>query len=244
MASSFVTVLHSNPFWFALALSVFTIAIVLLGGLNKRYFQVSYGTLLVITYTMLSVKEGVAAYWPFLLLSFGALLYGIISLSILMYRPWRPLEEQLSAGFIALSEYLRAKSQLFPSSKDTQAIIRNTLALQNVKVVTALEQSKNLLTTFEDAIGNKQKLLLPYYRKYILLQSLHERAVSSYDRYDVLSSDVNQIAMLEGIGQVFIQLASASKKMADSLLATTPYKHPVAFKTHYTKISLINVGRK
>jgi uncharacterized membrane protein (TIGR01666 family) len=210
-----------------LGLSLSTIGFLLIGGLSERYRGVTFGAILVGIYAMIGASISPAWYWQPILLPLGALVYGLFSLLLLWLHPWRLLEEQLARGYLALARYMELKAKLFPSDEKTQAELRNRLALQNVKVVSALDQCRDVLNSYRESLPSEEPLA-PYLRYFMLLQSLHERAASSHERYDLLSDDPRKRELLEGIGQMLRQLAQAVRQFAQSLLTGVPYVHPVS----------------
>lgn len=229
VSSLAVEMLHHYPIVLGIGLALSTVFFIIVGGISERYRGVTFGALLVGIYTMLGSDISPAWYWQPLLLTAGALFYGIISLLILYLWPWRLLEEQLARGYTALAAYFNEKSRLFPSDKEVQTEIRNRLALLNIETVGALDRCKEVLNSYADALKD-QSPLVPYFHYFMVLQSLHERAASSHDKYEALSERREHTDLLEGIGQTMHQLSEASKLFANSLLSKTAYKHPVALQ--------------
>jgi len=229
ISSLSVSLLQPYPVLLGLGLSLSTIGFLLIGGLGERYRGVTFGAILVGIYAMIGASISPAWYWQPILLPLGALVYGLFSLLLLFLQPWRLLEEQLARGFLALARYMELKAGLFPSDERTQAKVRNQLALQNVKVVSALDQCRDVLNSYRDSLPSDEPLR-PHLRYFMLLQSLHERAASSHERYDLLSHDPRNRELLEGLGQMLLQLASAVRQFARSLLTGVPYRHPVSLE--------------
>lgn len=227
VASLSVELLRPFPVALGVGLSVSTIVFLMIGGLSERYRGVTFGSILVGIYAMIGSEISPAWYWQPILLPSGALFYGLFSLALLYYHPWRLLEEQLARGFLALSKYLDEKASLFPSDEKIQAEVRNRLALLNVELVNALERCKEVLNSYGDSLRD-QTPLKPYLQYFMLLQSLHERAASSHERYDLLSRDPDNRQLMEGIGQLLHQLARAARQFSKSLLTGIPYHHPSA----------------
>ncbi|MFT5702413.1 MAG: putative membrane protein (TIGR01666 family) [Desulforhopalus sp.] len=227
VSSLSVELLSPYPVLLGFGLFTSTIAFVLIGGLGERYRGITFGAQLVGLYTMLSTSMSPAWYWQPILLSTGALFYGLFSFYLLCRYPWRALDEHLARGFVALSKYLEVKAELFPSDKIRQGEIRNQLALLNVQVVGALDSCKEVLNTYGDSTKDN-KNLNPYLRYFMLLQNLHERAASSHDRYDLLSSNQAHRVLLEGTGHTLLLYSHACRKFADSLLVGVPYNHPIS----------------
>jgi uncharacterized membrane protein (TIGR01666 family) len=227
ISSLSVSLLQPYPVLLGLGLSLSTIVFLLIGGLSERYRGVTFGAILVGIYAMIGASISPAWYWQPILLPSGALFYGLFSLVLLYLHPWRLLEEQLARGFSALGNYMELKADLFPSDKRIQAKIGNQLALQNVKLVEALDRCKEVLNSYRDALPNDEPLV-PYLRYFMLLQSLHERAASSHERYELLSNEPENRVVMEGIGQTLRQLAGAVRQFSFCLLTKVPYRHPVS----------------
>ena len=229
ISSASVELLRPFPILFGIGLVGSTITFIIIGGLGERYRGVTFGALLVAIYTMLGAEMSPNWYWQPLLLPAGALCYGILSLLLLILRPNRLLEEQLAQGFEDLSLYMKEKAHLFPSDSKSQEKIRGRLATLNIQFINSLERCKNVLNSYSDAIDDPN-ILRPYLHKFVLLQSLHERASSSHERYDLISDEADNIEILEGLGQLLSQLSLATHEVSKSLLMSTTYQHPVSLK--------------
>lgn len=227
VSSLSVELLLQFPILLGLGLFVSTIMYLLIGGISERYRGVTFGAQLVGLYTMLSASMSPVWYWQPIMLSAGALFFGICSLYVLNRYPLRPLDEHLARGFVALSNYLEIKADLFPSSKQNQREIRNRLALHNVQVVNAMDCCRDVLNTYGDSMSDASALK-PYLRYFMVLQNMHEKAASSHERYDLLSSDPTNRDLLEGIDQTLRQLSIATRQFANSLLTSSLYQHPIS----------------
>ncbi|MCL3781135.1 TIGR01666 family membrane protein [Prolixibacteraceae bacterium JC049] len=229
ISSVSVEILRPYPILFGAGLVGSTIVFIVLGGLGERYKGITFGALLIAIYTMLGTSVSPEWYWQPLLLPAGALFYGIISLSLLFIRPWRLLKEELSIGFEELSVYMEIKAQLFPSETHHQEKIRNQLATQNIKVVNSIARCKSVITSYSHELKDPNELG-PFMHQFMLLQSLHERAASSHERYDLLSENPDNIDLIEGIGQLLMQLSHATHKLSKNLITDKTYKHPISLK--------------
>ncbi|HZL09250.1 MAG TPA: YccS family putative transporter [Prolixibacteraceae bacterium] len=227
LSSLAVQLLYNHSVLLGIGLALSTIFFLLIGGLGERYRGVTFGAILVGIYAMIGDPSSHIWYLQPVLLSSGALFYGLFSLLLLFLHPWRLLDEQLSRGFVALSNYMDEKARLFPSDEKVQGEIRNRLALLNVQVVEALDRCKDVLNSYSNSLKDDTPLI-PYLRYFMLLQSLHERSASSHDRYDLLSKDPANQHLMEGIGQLLKQQAGAINKLSYSLLTGIPYRHPVS----------------
>lgn len=204
-----------------------TVFFVLIGGIGERYRAVTFGSILVGIYAMLGIELSPGWYWPAILLPGGALFHGLISMAVLARNPWRPLNEQLAMGYLSLSKFLFAKAKLFPSIKEEQAEVTKELALLNVQVVNALEKIKEVLINYEKEVENSE-LMRPYLQRFMMLQSLHERAASTHERHDKLSNKKQRIEIMEGIGEMLRQLAYATQQLSENINTGEPYAHPPA----------------
>ena len=226
--SSFtVGILSPYPVLLGIGLGASTIVFLLIGGLGERYRGVTFGAILVGIYAMLSIEISPAWYWPAILMTAGSLFYGLLSLALMYYRPYRLLEEQLARGFSALADYFDEKANLFPSDEKMQSEVRNKLALLNVKLVGSLDRCREVMRSYADALKDDTPLRV-YLQYFMLLQSLHERAASSHERYDLLSQDPHNQEMMEGIGQILHQMSDAIRQFSYALLTGVPYRHPIA----------------
>lgn len=222
-----VELLQPYPVIMAGGLAASTIVFILIGGISERFRGVTFGALLVGIYTMIGAQLSPVWYLQPILLISGALIYGIFSYLLLRVKPYSLLEEQLARGFSALSLYLDEKSKLFPSDEQEEKEIRARLALLNVQTVDALDKCKEVLNSYGESLTD-QKPLAPYLHYFMVLQSLHERAASSHERYDLLSSNPLSKELIGGIRQLLHELSHATQNFAESLLTGVNYKHPIA----------------
>ena len=225
-----VELLHPYPLPFAIGLFFSSFSFIMIGGINERYRGITFGTLLVAIYTMLGVSIENPWYFQPTALAGGALFYGLISLALLVKRPWRPLQEELSTGFTHLAQYIAIKSKLFPSEEETQDLTRNQLAQKNIEVVQAIKRIHRVLRSYAGEIGKKDENLGRYYTQWLILQQLHERAASSHESYDLLSSKTDNIKLVEGLGQLLSEIAHAADQYAACLLNNKQYKHPISLQ--------------
>ena len=226
--SSFsVELLQPYPALLGIGLALSTIVFILIGGISERFRGVTFGALLLGIYTMIGTSISPNWYIQPVLLISGAFIYGIFSYILLRLKPYSLLEEQLARGFSALSLYLNEKSKLFPSNELEEKEIKAKLALLNVQTVEALDRCKEVLNSYAESLTNQQPLQ-PYLYYFIVLQSLHERAASSHERYDLLSANPTNSDLIGGIRQLLHELSHATQNFAASLLTGVPYKHPIA----------------
>lgn len=228
--SSFsVGLLKNYPWILGAGFVLSTVVFILIGGIGERYRTITFGSVLVGIYAMLGIEISPDWYWQAILLPGGALFHGLLTLLLISRNPWRLLDQQMAKGFLSLSKYLEKKANLFPSEKQDQADINKDLALLNITVVNNLEQIKNVLNNYAREMKNVQALNL-YLQRFMLLQSLHERAASTHERHDTLGNSSEQLEILEGFGEMLRQLAYALRLVAENMLTGTPYRHPPALE--------------
>ena len=219
------------PILFLIFLGIATFSLTLLGGRNSRFQGVTFGGLLIITYTMLGTGAGKPFYYQPVFFFVGGLFYSIISLALLHKKPYRILQEQLAYGYKKLSEYILFKSKLFPSSPEEQEDLRNELALLNIEVFQQIEQIKKDLHSFtKESSATSLFKIDRYYQKWFILQSLHERATSSHEQYDILSKETENIEIIKGLGLLMKEISNALNLYAESLLSDSYYEHPMSLE--------------
>jgi len=228
--SSFaVGLLYDHPILLGTGFVLSTIVFILLGGIGERYRAITFGSVLIGIYAMLGIEISPAWYWQAVLLPLGALFHGGLTLLFLFLNPWRLLDKQMATGFRALSGYLEKKALLFPSKKQEQAALNKDLSLLNITVVNSLEKILAVLNNYGRELKD-QELLRPYLQRFMLLQSLHERAASSHERHDKLSDTKESLEVMEGLGEMLHQLAHATQQLAESMLTGVHYHHPPALE--------------
>ncbi|WP_321374204.1 FUSC family membrane protein [uncultured Draconibacterium sp.] len=226
--SSFsVGLLHNYTWILGAGFILSTIIFILIGGVGERYRAITFGSVLVGIYAMLGIEISPAWYWQAVLLPAGALFHGLLTLILIYRNPWRLLDQQMANGFQSLSNYLEKKAMLFPSTRQDQEEINKDLALLNIAVVNALEKIKEVLNNYAREMKDVQPLN-SYLQRFMLLQSLHERAASTHDRHDKLGNSDEQLEVLEGFGEMLRQLSYALRKVATNMLTGIHYNHPPA----------------
>ncbi|NLZ94735.1 MAG: FUSC family protein [Bacteroidales bacterium] len=229
VSSSIVGLLSPYPIAFGIVLGVMIFSLTLMAGINSRLQGVTFGTLLIITYTMLGVDVSEQWFHQPLLYVIGGSIYSIVSVLLLYFRPLRLLRGELSSGFSYLAEYIHVKAKLFPSKPEEQDRIRNQLAQQSIQLAQQIEVCKRDLHIYSAESDEKmRKVVDTYYCKWFLLQEMQERATSSHEQYDILSGQVKNPDLIEGFGQLMRQIANAMHLFAESLLTGETYKHPIS----------------
>lgn len=256
ITSSIVALFLPHPMWFAILLLVISFSLLLIGGIDSRMQGVTFGTMLIFVYSMLAEENSEKWYYLPLFFTVGAFCYSVISILLLYFRPYRLLQQQLARGYHFLAEYIELKANLFPSDPHVQKMIRTQLAQKNINLAQQIEACKNNLYSYsQESSPEALPVVDHYYRQWFLLQAMQERAISSHEQYDLLTSQVKSSDLLEGFGKLMREIAAAVRLYADSLLTERPYRHPVSLKwtitalytmldaekeePHYTTLSLL-----
>ena len=256
-SSSIVELLIPYPIVFGIVLGVMVFSLTLLAGINSRLQGITFGTMLIIIYTMLGANSSEQWFHQPLLYLIGASIYSSVSVLLLYLKPLRLLRGELSIGFAYLAEYIDVKAGLFPSVPQEQENLRNQLAQKNIQLAQQIEVCKRDLHSYSAESYPKMRAVNGYYSKWFLLQEMQERATSSHEQYDILSGQVKNADLIEGFGHLMRQIAYAMHLYAESLLTSEPYKHPISLvwtvtamknmlnaekeanETHYSTLSLL-----
>ena len=173
VSSSIVGLLSPYPIIFGVVLAVMIFSFSLLAGINSRLQGVTFGTMLIITYTMLGVDASEQWFHQPMLYVIGGSIYSVVSVVLLYFRPLRLIRGELSNGFSYLSEYIHVKAKLFPSKPEDQERIRNQLAQQSIKLAQQIEVCKRDLYSYSaESDAEMRKVVDTYYCKWFLLQEM------------------------------------------------------------------------
>lgn len=227
IATASVELLRPYPLFFGIGLFASAFTFIFIGGMGERYRGVSFATLLVSIYAMLGTNYNLVWYVQPILLTAGAACYGIISLILLLGKPWRPLQEQLAMGYKQLSKYLEIKSKFFPSEDFEQVVLRNKLAQKNTDVVQTLESINTVFRNYNYILKSKNSELGKYSNYFLLLQQLHERATSSHQSYDILTQKTKNQEIIQGFGRLLKETSYAMELFATSLLTEKKFRIPL-----------------
>ena len=231
LASAVTELLKFEPVWLGVWLTTMSFALTIVGGISGRMQGITFGIILVTIYTTLGMYLGKPWYYQPILLPLGGLFYGIISLAVLYTKPFRMLEEQLATTFARLGDYFDAKASFFPSKSEQQETYRNLLAIRNIAVVDQIELYKNDLNRFKAGSGTEFSTKIDaFYRLWMILQEIHERAASSHEQYDLLSEKTSNSDIMVGFGQILSNMGNAMRAYSHSILNKTKYTHPVSLK--------------
>ncbi|MGM0543133.1 MAG: YccS family putative transporter [Pseudomonadota bacterium] len=228
-ASFIVQWLFPWPWLFALGLAVSTFTLIMLGAIGQRYATIASGTLILSIYSMINIEQhgGVdddVAYRQLLLLA-GAAWYGVISVIWCALFSRQPVKQSMARVYKALGEFLILKSALFEPVRGVDVEARRVaLARQNGKVVSALNQAKEMIfRRLEGQRGDRK--LNRYLRIYFIAQDIHERASSTHYPYSSLTEAFFHHDVLFRCQRLLDQQGRACRQLAKSLLLNRPFGH-------------------
>jgi len=228
VASSSVELLLPYPALFAIGLLASSFAFMMLGVLGTHYSKVGFGAILIAIYTMIGHQSGTLWYEQPLLLTIGALWYGLFSIIWNFYSPNRSLREQLAQLFFAISRYKQQKSALFNEveghSQRALYDIRQQLAIQNISIMARLQQSQSIIKS-RYLVCQKQNELHQLNQFYIVAEQIHERITASQYLYSQLENSFGKSQILEGYHQLFLQLSEDCYQLGVAINEKKTYQH-------------------
>ncbi|MDA9557327.1 YccS family putative transporter [Vibrio sp.] len=231
-----VVVLFNHPYLFVIGLMTSTFLITMLGAIGEKYTSISFSSLLIAIYTMLTLESSselidVTTTWTIpVLLVLGAGGYFLLSLALSYCWPHRQSTAAISKAFLHLSELATVKSSMFqPSRSINLRKVRLEEANINAKLVTQLELCRQLLTNQHrqhlDPVADD--LLSQYF----IAQELHERLTSSHCDHQTLHSYLGQSDLLYRI-----QNAIDGFSQSCQMLATRTHHHKTPLSNHRIEI--------
>ena len=123
---------------FILLMTSMTFCFTMIGAVGQRYNTIAFGTLVVAIYTILTYSAQTPWYINPLMILSGTLLYSLISVIVYLLFPYRPVQESVAKAFLALSEYLDAKSTFFDPDDTEQLEHKHVnLAMKNSSLINA-----------------------------------------------------------------------------------------------------------
>ena len=229
IASFSVELLYNTPWLFVIGLASSTFIFVMLGMFGQRYGQIAFGALLIAIYTMIGYQDTQPYYLQPLMLTAGALWYGLFSLVWAFASPYRSLHEQLAQLYFSLSRYQLEKSRFFGNHQTDWLAVRQNLVVHNISVVNSLNMCKDTLNNRLHGSGKKERLdlLLQYY---LIAQQIHERVSATHYQYSQLESAFAETELTQGFHQLLSQLSEASHQLGKSILMRKSFTVPSSLR--------------
>ncbi len=224
-AITLVTLLIDSPLLFGPLLVFSTFVLILVGAWGSAAGTLGFGTLLVSIYAMQGHADSPSFWYQPLLLTLGAAWYGLLSWLVLLIWPYKQVHEQLAQSYFALSRYLLEKSRFFDSPEEEHQHLRHQLAQLNIQLVSALENTKQMLNRRIQGRGKQEEELGRLLALYLLVQDMHERATSSHYSYQQLNQDLKQVDVLTGYQTLLVELGEACYRLGYAILTHNAYQH-------------------
>ncbi|MFZ7156766.1 FUSC family membrane protein, partial [Avibacterium avium] len=214
-----------NGIAFTLLMTVITFIFTMIGAVGQRYNTISFGTLVVALYTTLTYQPETLWYLNSLLILLGTLLYSITAIVVYLFFPNRPVQDAVAKSFVALAEYLEAKSLFFdPDDIDQLESKQITLAMKNSQLINAFNACRTAL--FYRIRGQyRHTRTTQMINYYFAAQDIHERANSSYFDYQVLTQQLKNTDLIFRIQRLLELQAQACRDFAQSLQQNTHYSY-------------------
>lgn len=211
--------------FFILAMTAMTFIFTLLGAVSQRYSTIAFGTLVVALYTTLTYLPETLWYINPVMILCGALLYGIISVIVHLFFPNRPVQESIVRSFLALADYLEAKSDFFdPDDIESLERKRIELAMKNNALITTFNDSRHALFNRmkgQHRHAHTNKML----RFYFAAQDIHERANSSHVNYEILAKQLKNSDLIFRMQRLLELEAQACRDIANALQQNLDYQY-------------------
>lgn len=223
-----VELLHPFPWLFVSALSLATFCLIMLGTLGERYANIAFATLILSIYTMIGLEQSnvvLVSLWqqPILLVS-GASLYAALSVFWYGLFSQQPLQNSLARLFREQCAYLKAKSALFEPLRNMDIEgHRLAIAKQNSRVVSALNDTKNLI--LHRVGGRSDSKVNRYLKLYFIAQDIHERASSSHYPYSQLAETFFHSDVLFRCLRLLRQQGDGCKALAKAIELRQPFDY-------------------
>lgn len=209
---------------FVPVLVIFTFFLVMLGAVGQRYSTIAFGTLIVAIYNGLTYSSSLVWYNNVVMILVGAFLYGIVGIFIYLIFPNRTVQENLAATYLALSQYLLAKSTYFDPDDDDLTAKQLALAQANSLVMQTFDNTRVSLF-YRLRRQHRQQRTQRMLRYYFTAQDILERASSSHYQYHELFQQLCNSDLMFRFQRVLELQATACQKIAMSLRHREAYDH-------------------
>jgi len=215
-----VQFLMPYPWAFGSCIAVVAFSLSMAGALGRRYGVIAQATLILAVYTMIGLNQTTQEmpvwYEPVLLTS-GALWYGILSVIWAVFFVHVTLRQALASLYIEVGLYLKLKSKFFPPPSTTAVdSLRLELAQQHGQVVVALNKVREILVSRISSSPNNPRLGR-YIRFYFIAQSVHERASSSHYNYSDLAENFFYSDILFRLQRQLSESGTSCRKIGEAI---------------------------
>lgn len=231
-----VDALLPYPILFLIAIMASSAFLIFLGSLGSRFATITFGTLVIVVYAMLTYKaERPWFLLPSLLVS-GAFWYSVVAFLFNIALPSRPMQEALGKCYQELAQFLEAKSLFFDPDDDsdlTECKLRLTQISQTLG--STLETTRiSIMRRLKHERGRRSaRAILNYY---LAAQEIFERAGSSHVDYQELKKEFPHSDLLFRFQRLMSAQGFACQKIASELLYKERYHHDGHFKMMFTRL--------
>ncbi|AHN72656.1 YccS family putative transporter [Aggregatibacter actinomycetemcomitans] len=210
---------------FMLLMTLMTFAFTMIGALGQRYSTIAFGTLVVALYTTLAYLPDTLWYINPLMILCGTLLYSVTTLCVHLFFPNRPVQESVAKSFLALANYLDAKSMFFDPDEIDQIENKHiAMAMKNSELINAFNGSRTAL--FYRIRGqHRHSHTTQMIRYYFTAQDIHERISSSHFNYQKLAEHLKNTDLIFRIQRLLELQAQACRDIALSLQRNKTYHY-------------------
>ncbi|WP_257797354.1 YccS family putative transporter [Aggregatibacter actinomycetemcomitans] len=210
---------------FMLLMTLMTFAFTMIGALGQRYSTIAFGTLVVALYTTLAYLPDTLWYINPLMILCGTLLYSVTTLCVHLFFPNRPVQESVAKSFLALANYLDAKSMFFDPDEIDQIENKHiAMAMKNSELINAFNGSRTAL--FYRIRGqHRHSRTTKMIRYYFAAQDIHERISSSHFNYQKLAEHLKNTDLIFRIQRLLELQAQACRDIALSLQRNKAYHY-------------------
>jgi YccS/YhfK family integral membrane protein len=215
-----VQFLMPYPWVFGSCIALIAFSLSMGGALGRRYGVIAQATLILAVYTMIGLNQTtqeVPIWYEPVLLTSGALWYGILSIIWAVFFVHVTLRQALAALYIEVGLYLKLKSKFFPPPSSTAVdSLRLELAKQHGQVVAALNKVREILVSRISSSPNNPRLGR-YIRLYFIAQSVHERASSSHYNYSDLAENFFYSDILFRLQRQLSESGTSCRKIGEAI---------------------------
>ncbi|WP_165942838.1 YccS family putative transporter [Marinomonas flavescens] len=215
-----VRLLMPYPWVFGISIALVAFCLSMCGALGRRYGVMAQATLILAVYTMIGLNQAtheMPIWYEPVLLSFGALWYGILSVIWAALFAHVTLRQALTSLYIEIGLYLKLKSKFFPlPTRGAVDSLRLDLAQQHGQVVVALNRVREILVSRIDSNPTNPRLGR-YIRFYFIAQGIHERASSSHYNYSDLAETFFHSDILFRLQRQLSEAGTSCRKIGEAI---------------------------
>lgn len=198
-------------------MTVLAFAMTMLGAIDGRYRTVSFCSLAVAVYILLTYQPNLEWYANPLMIIVGASLMQCCQFLLHLVYPNRPVQEQLMASFLALSDYIHVKARYFsPDERDELEQAERELYMQNRAVTDAFNAARDVLfkrLSSQQLPERSRRQLSDFFAA----QDIHERISAAHVDYAALTASLEHTDLPFRIERLISLQARSCREYAAAL---------------------------